>query len=411
MSAVLAEKEDSSADTNPQCYTPTSSLWKSLEAVFSPSEQQEIKQLLGESLVEQTLELHYEVKTLLEILQASQLRAPQIPTVSKLPEPPEARERLRKEIRYFVTLLNEGGAHGRAKDLLNSAVVQYAFKEDKKASMPTRPLDLGFSGESKTAVGSSSFTNSCVHNAAELSIADVDCRLTDADVTDTIHHLQATLLEEVSHLTRNIRYLQYCLEEEVEYQHQRSSQFDEPSLTDMRHLRNSLEKMLLSNCPVPQNKHKSCLLREPSSKRTEGQRSRHASPRLPIIPVRPPVSSGTKPKRAIQTGFRKITRTSPLTATGNPATDAVPFKSDGSEGSSRERHPATFTSGGTTLTLPSSRPCVVPLTDDPRPTECQSRTGSDAASRLSSIDVSTVQRVLVSRVLQLQNSVASHAVN
>ena len=45
-----------------QAYEPPLSLWNLVEQHVSPYEQTEIKNMLGESLVDQTLELHGEVR-------------------------------------------------------------------------------------------------------------------------------------------------------------------------------------------------------------------------------------------------------------------------------------------------------------------------------------------------------------
>ena len=49
-------------------YTPPLSLWKLVEQTVSPEEQEEIRSMLGTSLIENTLDLHNEVTYLVLVV-------------------------------------------------------------------------------------------------------------------------------------------------------------------------------------------------------------------------------------------------------------------------------------------------------------------------------------------------------
>ena len=55
------------ADFNHEAYEPPQSLWKLVEENVSAGEREEIRDILGMTLVEQSLELQSEVKQMLQI--------------------------------------------------------------------------------------------------------------------------------------------------------------------------------------------------------------------------------------------------------------------------------------------------------------------------------------------------------
>jgi hypothetical protein len=96
-------------------YEPPESLWQLIRSVANERELDVMKRVIGESLVETSLDLHGEIDTLLEIwrdyrhetaLSISQMRQSKKDALN-LPEPPNQRETLKKEIEFFVRQLRE----------------------------------------------------------------------------------------------------------------------------------------------------------------------------------------------------------------------------------------------------------------------------------------------------------------
>ncbi|PFX15094.1 hypothetical protein AWC38_SpisGene20700 [Stylophora pistillata] len=90
------------------------SLWKFIEEYVPESERIEIKEALGEDLVDETLDLHNEASILLEIWQdyreetEKEEREKALQRhLHRLPEPPMIRENLKKEIKMFVEMLQQ----------------------------------------------------------------------------------------------------------------------------------------------------------------------------------------------------------------------------------------------------------------------------------------------------------------
>ncbi|GFS15184.1 coiled-coil domain-containing protein 24-like [Elysia marginata] len=84
-------------------YTAPLSLWRLVEQHVQPYEQDELKDMLGCSLVEQSLELHAEIDMLLEIWrEVKEENDESSRAQSALPEPPNQRDRLVQEICFFV---------------------------------------------------------------------------------------------------------------------------------------------------------------------------------------------------------------------------------------------------------------------------------------------------------------------
>ena len=96
-------------------YEPPESLWQLIKSVANERELDVIKSIIGESLIETSIDLHNEIDTLLEIwrdyrnetmVSLNQIKQ-SINNKTNLPEPPNIRETLKKEIRFFVKQMRE----------------------------------------------------------------------------------------------------------------------------------------------------------------------------------------------------------------------------------------------------------------------------------------------------------------
>ncbi len=108
-------------DSEPLVYTaepyePPESLWQLIKSIANEKELDVIKSILGQSVIETSIDLHNEIDTLLEIwrdyrnetmVSLNQIKQNINKTSTNLPEPPNIRDTLKKEIRFFVTQMRE----------------------------------------------------------------------------------------------------------------------------------------------------------------------------------------------------------------------------------------------------------------------------------------------------------------
>jgi hypothetical protein len=101
------------SDVKYEPYEPPESLWQLIKSIANQNELDVIKSIIGESLVETTLDLHNEIDTLLEIWRdyrnetMTSLNQLKQSSNKNLPEPPNIRETLKKEIKFFVKQMRE----------------------------------------------------------------------------------------------------------------------------------------------------------------------------------------------------------------------------------------------------------------------------------------------------------------
>lgn len=96
-------------------YEPPDSLWQLIKSIANERELDVIKSRIGESLVETSIDLHNEIDSLLEIWRdyrnetaytLEELKN-RMNGKSNLPEPPNIRETLKKEIKFFVSQMRQ----------------------------------------------------------------------------------------------------------------------------------------------------------------------------------------------------------------------------------------------------------------------------------------------------------------
>jgi hypothetical protein len=96
-------------------YEPPESLWQLIKSIANEKELDVIKSIIGQAVIESSIDLHNEIDTLLEIwrdyrnetmVSLNKIKQNMNKTTN-LPEPPNIRETLKKEIRFFVTQMRE----------------------------------------------------------------------------------------------------------------------------------------------------------------------------------------------------------------------------------------------------------------------------------------------------------------
>ena len=106
-------KNTSKTVTEP--YAPPESLWQLIKAVAEDTELEAIKSRIGTSLIETNIDLHNEIDSLLEIWRDYRNETNQNLNRGKggsknssfMPEPPNIRDTIKKEINFFVKQMRE----------------------------------------------------------------------------------------------------------------------------------------------------------------------------------------------------------------------------------------------------------------------------------------------------------------
>ncbi|XP_005101822.1 coiled-coil domain-containing protein 24 isoform X2 [Aplysia californica] len=243
-----------------QAYSPPPSLWGLVEQHVCSNEREELKGMLGVSLVDQSLELHDEVNMLLDIWREMRDEEENNATARRgLPEPPNQRERLIQEICFFVDSVKEKAKRkGFDPDHIfkkhNSSVLDYAKEQSRPGSSAGHSSRSSDGRETPLMVVSPDRLSAAYE--LEDGIEAVNKQLNYLDFDRVCENLRKTLEDEVNQLLRDIQFLQGCLDCQADVRDcitpRNTSR--EPTLTELREERSQLEKDLLSSdviAPTP----------------------------------------------------------------------------------------------------------------------------------------------------------------
>lgn len=246
-----------SSGGNPWAYTPPLPLWHLVQQNVSTEEQDEIKSMLGTSLVETTLDLHNEIQMLLEIWQdyKEDTESEQC-NACPLPEPPHVRERLIQEICFLAESIREKSTgKGMTPSALlsrhNSQVLEYAEETRRCGSSlgSARPVSARSGDGRQTPSITSEHANS--HFALDSTIAEevssANDKLNYLHFDEVCNTLRETLTKEMEQLESDVAFLQACLTDSPD----QGSLSREPTLTDLKEERSQLEKDLLLANDLP----------------------------------------------------------------------------------------------------------------------------------------------------------------
>ncbi|XP_053395659.1 uncharacterized protein LOC123525787 [Mercenaria mercenaria] len=239
-----------------QAYQPPISLWKLVKQYVPDHEREEIKSMLGESLIDQSMELHEEIDTLLEIWRDYREETEHAKPMSKLPEPPGLRDRLIQEIQFFVDSVKEKAKYQgvNADKILsrhNTDILDYAldtYRPDS-ARPSSRLTARGNDGRETPMICSPT----CSDRTSEASILSEEVeamneKLNILKFDEVVAHLRSTMEEEIETLLRDINFLQSCLDDEATFRAESTGTLSrEPTLSELKEERSTLEKDLLSN--------------------------------------------------------------------------------------------------------------------------------------------------------------------
>ncbi|XP_022107655.1 coiled-coil domain-containing protein 24-like [Acanthaster planci] len=243
-----------------EAYTPPDSLWRLVEENVAPGERQEIRDVLGNSMVEQSLELHTEVEALLEIWRDfRQESETALPPAKALPEPPLLRKSLKGQIRILVESLKErakeeGRDSGLSLSRRSSEVLDYVLDDSpRECSTPPglrRPSTAVSNRDGRETPLRMTPSSDGDELSATSTLSDrvdsVRDQLTYLEIDEVVQELRSALEDEVSQLLRDISFLQSCLEEESDFRTSSRMvvQQQEPSIQELRKEKSLLEKQL-----------------------------------------------------------------------------------------------------------------------------------------------------------------------
>ncbi|XP_046340643.1 coiled-coil domain-containing protein 24-like [Haliotis rufescens] len=239
--------------TGRQGYQPPLSLWQLVEELVSSHEQEEIKRILGESLIDQSIELHEEVSTLMSIWHDYKMETRESEPPKPLPEPPQQRERLIQEISFFVANVKDkanstGIDHEHLFSSHNSCVIEYVLETSRHCS--NAHLRSPVTDETTSRVISPQ--NSIPFQDLGEEMLRMRNKLNYLQLDDVVQHLRLSLQDEIEQLLQDITFLQHQIDDEVSIRMTgRPTIAKEPTLTELKEERAALEKELLTHATVP----------------------------------------------------------------------------------------------------------------------------------------------------------------
>ncbi|XP_067892497.1 coiled-coil domain-containing protein 24 isoform X2 [Heterodontus francisci] len=240
-------------------YVQPSSLWKLIEECVPPSERNEIREILGATIVDFSLDLHAEAATLLEIwrlMRATRLTASQSQAShAVLPEPPAIKDLLRHEIQFLLLNIQkraceEGRDESDALTSYNPDVVSFAMGQSKAGSALNRPASTESLKDKWMVLESSQTSHSSENKSLSVlsnyknDIEAIKNKINVKNIDEVVAHLQIILQEESSTLEKHIQFLQACIEEEHKYSLILTTQSAVPSIAELKDERKILERDL-----------------------------------------------------------------------------------------------------------------------------------------------------------------------
>uniref|UniRef100_A0A1I8IG63 Uncharacterized protein n=1 Tax=Macrostomum lignano TaxID=282301 RepID=A0A1I8IG63_9PLAT len=248
---------------SPDSYEQSISVWDIVCQYSAVSEHHELRQLIGEDLIDQTLELRRELELLLELLADADdgQQPPLPPPAARLPEPPQMRERLTQEIVFFLESIRERtrrsggiGSDDLKRLAVSQEVVDYAYESSSsRPSTGMSRLSLGEvrvtpcssrpgsrSARSVTAAGSA---------AAEVDVAQMRDQLTYMRCDEVRKRLRQYLQEEIEALKEDLASMQEAVASGRSSPSIVSARatYREATLAELRTERHKLEQALLSS--------------------------------------------------------------------------------------------------------------------------------------------------------------------
>ncbi|CAK6441047.1 unnamed protein product [Pipistrellus nathusii] len=236
------------------------SLWELVEEHVPPPERPEVKRILGETMVDLSLELRAEVVMLRSLLrEARSSRAAASDPSALLAPPPRLRDLVRRELRQLLRALRqkavcEGRDQAQAWVQYSPRVLRFALEEPGGDFPAQEAL--------QTPVGEPSSAPRDLHLLKDpLGMANID---------QVARHLRGLLEEECHTLEREIPVLQRCLEEECTKARRASEATPEPTLAELQEQKTAMQQELQT--PLPPSRVSPSHRQQPSGSSSQGLR-------------------------------------------------------------------------------------------------------------------------------------------
>lgn len=249
-------------------------LWENIEKVVDCVEERtEIKKVVGNSIIDENIDLHVELSTLHDIWRETQQEEDSIPKSRTLPEPPFLRENLEKQITLLVDLLKQKLKEGDESVNLS--------EEDRRLIKSVSSVDrLCNSKQSLRDTPSSGYESRC-SSALSVDLNSLQESMTVSDIDSIVQPLRDDFEEEKKFLLKDITYIQNVLiyesnMKELKRQRRKSS----PSIKELQSLSNRLEMQVLDTKQIKPPT-------SPIKKKTMHRSSLTRSPKLKPIQPRP----------------------------------------------------------------------------------------------------------------------------
>ena len=261
-------------------YEPPESLWELIKQNVKECELDLMKSTIGESLIDTSIELHQEVETLLDIWRdyrdetiysLNQIIVSNSSSKTFLPEPPDQRERLIKEINFFLKQMREKSDSKTFCNQLtvqkhNLNVINYVLNTASSKFDDSESMTMFSSNESSrltpksvmrpsTSMSKTGMMTPCMktfrsqNNCSKMSstLEIVEDKLNVNQIDEIVEHLREVLQEEVDTLLKDIDFLYECIDKESEYRLQSKQTVIEPTLTELKEERKRLEDNILDD--------------------------------------------------------------------------------------------------------------------------------------------------------------------
>merc|ERR1712226_118339 len=221
-------------------YEPPCSVWEIILSLLPHSEHEIVRRFLGESLVEQTSDLHEEIKCLLEIWECVTY---EIPRKNLLLDQSAVKERLIREVALLLDVLRDRASQeGKSlEDFLqkhNNKVLDFCASPSTSRPSSARRSTTNSSGRETPIMSVDAQRANIVqsyNHQVESKLKSLQPKMRFLDMRDISSVLRDMLHREVVQLKDDINFLQKCLE----------NPDDEPSLGEIREERNRLESRIL----------------------------------------------------------------------------------------------------------------------------------------------------------------------
>ncbi|XP_073420986.1 coiled-coil domain-containing protein 24 isoform X2 [Dendrobates tinctorius] len=254
---------------------PPPSLWRLVEAQVPPSERAEVKRILGEAAVDLSLDLHAEVAVLLELWRdvqstcRSSVQRDASSHGSVLADPPAIKDLVTHEIRMLLLSVRlrarrQGLDELQALCRYNPRVVAFVMgSEWPQSTAGSVGNDPSWPPSASRAVnerpGSTLSTSSALSTGStiEEELEELRDKLQISHIDEVILHLRSLLEEDCHNLEKDIIILQQRLEDERLSIYETRDLAAEPSLTELREERRTLERDLQVE-PIPATSVPSC---------------------------------------------------------------------------------------------------------------------------------------------------------